>query len=91
MRQPPRWRAGGLIVTVMILSALAGTSEGRAEQNGDIPPQARKACRADYSKLCPGVRPGEGRVVACFEQHVRQLSPGCRQAMREQMEEKRSH
>jgi Cysteine rich repeat len=92
MRQPSRWRAGGLIATVMILSALASMSEGRAQQNGgDIPPQARKACMADYRKLCPGVRPGEGRVVACFEQHLRQVSPGCRQAMGERIEEKRSH
>jgi len=51
----------------------------------------RKACMADYRKLCPGVRPGEGRVVACFEEHMRELSPGCRQSMRERAAEKRSH
>jgi Cysteine rich repeat len=91
MRKPSPWRTRGLIAAVMILPALAGLSKARAQQGGDIPPQARKACMADYRKLCPGVRPGEGRVVACFEEHREKLSAGCRQAMLKHMQEQRSH
>ena len=90
MRQPSPWLARGLIAAVSILPALAGLSGARAQQAGDLPPQARKACMTDYRKLCPGVRPGEGRVVACFEDHRAQLSTGCRQAMLKHMQEKRS-
>jgi hypothetical protein len=92
MTHSSRWRAGRSIAILTTIIAMAGAFECQAQQNpGDIPPEARRACTADYRKLCPGVRPGEGRVVACFEEHARQLSPGCRQAMRQRMNEQRSH
>lgn len=42
----------------------------------------REACRADYRRLCRGVRPGGGQAVACLEDNARSLSSGCRQALR---------
>ena len=78
MRNAYGWRAGKLIGCMTVLFALAGVAAPRAEQGGgDISPHARKACMSDYRQFCPGVRPGEGRVVACFEKHATQLSPGC--------------
>jgi hypothetical protein len=53
-----------------------------------IPPQMRseaialmQVCRGDYDRLCGGVRPGGGRVLACLKGHASQLSPACGQAM----------
>ncbi len=42
---------------------------------------ARAACEADIRKLCAGVQPGGGRILACLKQHKDQVSDGCKQAV----------
>lgn len=42
---------------------------------------ARAACDTDIQKLCPGVQPGGGRIIACLKQHKDQVSDGCKQAV----------
>jgi Cysteine rich repeat len=42
---------------------------------------ARTACAADIQKLCAGVAPGGGRILACLKQHKDQVSNGCKQAI----------
>jgi Cysteine rich repeat len=77
MPHPSRPPGAAIVVAVFLLvSSLASVPTARAQQPGHMSAQMRKACMADYRKLCPGVRPGEGRVVACFEEHMRELSPG---------------
>jgi hypothetical protein len=43
---------------------------------------ARQACRADYSKLCPGTSPGGGRIAACLKEHADKLSPECKDSLK---------
>jgi hypothetical protein len=38
-------------------------------------------CRGDYDRLCAGVQPGGGRVLACLQNQANQLSAACGQAM----------
>jgi cysteine rich repeat protein len=40
--------------------------------------QPGKACKADLDKVCPGVQPGEGRILACLEGKTDQLSMACK-------------
>ena len=40
----------------------------------------RAACTDDAQRLCAGVQPGGGRVVACLKQHRDSLSDQCKQA-----------
>jgi hypothetical protein len=40
----------------------------------------RAACAEDAQRLCAGVQPGGGRIVACLKQHKDALSDGCKQA-----------
>ena len=40
----------------------------------------RVACADDAKKLCAGVQPGGGRIVACLKEHKDSLSDGCKQA-----------
>ena len=42
---------------------------------------ARTACETDIQKLCTGVQPGGGRILACLKQHKDQVSDGCKQAV----------
>jgi hypothetical protein len=34
-------------------------------------------CSADIQSMCAGVKPGGGRVLACLQSHVGELSVGC--------------
>jgi hypothetical protein len=40
----------------------------------------RAGCSDDAARLCAGVQPGGGRVIACLQQHKDALSNQCRQA-----------
>ena len=42
---------------------------------------AQKACQGDVKQLCPGVKPGEGRIVNCLKQHQAELSRNCREKL----------
>jgi hypothetical protein len=37
----------------------------------------QKACGKDARALCKGIRPGEGRILACLESRKADLSPAC--------------
>ncbi|HEV2554663.1 MAG TPA: cysteine rich repeat-containing protein [Bosea sp. (in: a-proteobacteria)] len=43
----------------------------------------RQACGPDVARLCPGVKPGGGRILACFKEKAADLSPGCRSALQQ--------
>lgn len=34
-------------------------------------------CKEDAARLCPGVRPGGGKLIGCLKQHENQVSVGC--------------
>jgi hypothetical protein len=56
-----------LAVTVIILfSAACEKGEKKSVQN---PPAAKKVdpCALDTERLCKGVKPGQGRIVACLK------------------------
>jgi hypothetical protein len=40
-----------------------------------------EACKDDAAKLCPGIEPGEGRILKCLMQHKEELSERCRNSM----------
>jgi hypothetical protein len=50
------------------------------------PSQAAKAplalCNADAEKICHGVHPGDGKIIACLKQHKDELSVGCAKALK---------
>ena len=61
--------AAAIIATLPISSAFAQT----ADQRG--------ACKADYDKYCAGTLPGGGRVVACLNKQLPQLSDACKKVL----------
>ncbi|WP_372395938.1 cysteine rich repeat-containing protein [Azospirillum sp. HJ39] len=40
-----------------------------------------QACRADGQRLCNGVQPGGGRILACLNQQIERVSVPCRDAL----------
>src|SRR5690349_17829559 len=47
---------------------------------------ARAACASDVQKLCAGVQPGGGRILACLKQHKDQVSDTCKSAVMASMQ-----
>ena len=59
-------------------SALLGAGVLLAASVALAEPVAGKACKADLDKVCPGVEPGHGRILACLEGKTDQLSQACK-------------
>jgi hypothetical protein len=39
-------------------------------------------CKADAERLCPGVEPGGGKIIACLKEHKEEVSIGCAKAIK---------
>lgn len=68
-----------LLVPVLIVCAAGAELLGvvHAQSSIDV---LRAACADDAQKLCAGVQPGGGRIIACLKQHEDSLSSKCKQA-----------
>jgi hypothetical protein len=48
------------------------------------------SCRAEVKQLCRGILPGGGRIKKCIEANEGKLSPACRAAVQERLEQEGS-
>jgi Cysteine rich repeat len=66
----------------LLLSVTVSSVSFAAAQTGGQPSldAIRAACAGDAQKLCAGVQPGGGRIVACLKEHKDSLSDRCKQA-----------
>ena len=66
----------------LTVSSVSPARAAQSAQAGDQQSLAaiRAACAEDAKKLCAGVQPGGGRIVACLREHKDSLSDGCRKA-----------
>jgi len=65
-----------LVLTMSTVGAgLSGLTH--AQSAGNV---LTAGCSNDVQKLCAGVQPGGGRIIACLRQHKDSLSPQCKQA-----------
>lgn len=69
-------------VYLLVVSGLFAVGTARADERENA-----GACRADVQKLCKGIQPGGGRIVACLKQHESDLSPRCKSRMADAPEE----
>src|ERR1700685_1980685 len=65
-----------LRLLLVVCAATAAQSARAQDQLAAI----RAACAEDAQKLCAGVQPGGGRIVACLKEHKDSLSDRCKQA-----------
>lgn len=54
----------------------------RGEELRERAREVHEACKEDVSKYCKEVKPGQGRIHACLEEHDKELSAGCKAAMK---------
>src|SRR5262245_17085174 len=63
----------------------SGSPPPQGQMGGEHRQQAmhkmKEACGADIQKLCQNVKPGEGRIIQCLEQHQSEVSPSCNQLL----------
>jgi hypothetical protein len=73
--------ASCLLLSLIVFSASV-IRAAQSAQAGDQQSLAaiQAACAEDAKKLCAGVQPGGGRIVACLREHKDALSDRCRQA-----------
>src|SRR5271155_5542380 len=67
---------------LLLSLTVPSVAPARAAQAGDQQSLAaiRAACAEDAQKLCAGVQPGGGRIVACLKEHKDSLSDQCKRA-----------
>jgi Cysteine rich repeat len=74
-----------LCVAAAAQSAVAQPPPPPQQQGGAptpyVPPEVQAACAGDVQKLCAGIQPGGGRIIACLKQHKDQVSQQCKQAI----------
>ncbi len=70
------------IALLALLPAVAAAQE-------PLVPAAVDPCGEDVVRLCPGVKPGEGRVVGCLRKHESELGEACRERVQAQVERAR--
>jgi hypothetical protein len=72
--------------TARCLAANQGKLTPRCQENLDgfarIEKSSAKACAADASRFCPDAKPGKGDLYVCLVFQGRDLSDGCRAALR---------
>jgi hypothetical protein len=56
------------------LSPACQSEMKRAEERIE---QVREECNADAKKFCQGIKPGQGRILACLKSHQAELAPAC--------------
>ena len=64
-----------LLAIAMGAGLLLAGSWGASAQEGLF--TSERDCTTDVQSLCAGVKPGGGRVLACLQSHVGELSVGC--------------
>jgi hypothetical protein len=41
----------------------------------------RTYCKSDIERLCPGIKPGGGRIIKCLKANKKEMTVGCAQAL----------
>jgi len=85
-----------IATVVLVMATLAGASQAAVAAEAAGPAASAPlaavadACRDDVQKLCPGVQPGEGRIAACLRDKRRQLSDGCKAALKDERQHRKA-
>ena len=69
------------LATVSTAFPVATSAQAQTLQMRSEAMALMQVCRSDYDRLCAGVQPGGGRVLACLQKSASQLSATCAEAL----------
>jgi hypothetical protein len=77
-RKKPAEREGSMTKRSLMF-ALGATLllSGSTAAVSATPHTLSRYCAVDLKSLCAGIKPGEGRIHACLQSHISELSVGC--------------
>ncbi len=78
MKKSLRALAYASFVLVLSSSVYAAGQEGGPPSNSG----PREACRSDAQQFCKGIQPGGGRIKDCLEDHYKEISDVCYNALK---------
>jgi len=67
-------------LTLLLVCGVVSANQPALADEAAAMAAMRDGCAADAQKLCAGVKPGGGRILACLKQHKAELSDQCKQA-----------
>jgi hypothetical protein len=75
------WMLAAFLTGILAGPALAqqGGAQGGAFQQPEVAP----ACAADVKRVCPGIRPGSGKITECLKKNAETLAPDCKATVAE--------
>jgi hypothetical protein len=53
-----------------------------AELTGTASAAGPAQCKADAERSCPGITPGEGKLIGCLKEHKDEVSIGCAKTLK---------
>ena len=62
-----------LVTLTVVVSSFTARAQSAPPSEG-----LGKPCREDVARICPGVKPGGGRIVSCLQSQADQISEGCK-------------
>ena len=80
-----------LLATGTTLAQTAPANPPSGPPHGQRQGPGGEACKADVERLCKGVQPGGGRIIACLHQNQQSVGPGCAAAMAKAREQREQH
>jgi hypothetical protein len=72
------------LLSVVAVIGIAAFASPALAQTRPLTPDMQAAletCRPDIERLCPGVAPGDGRIMACMREHRSEIRQACRAAI----------
>ena len=77
-------------LSALSLLCLVASSPAFAADAAPAQSAVVEACKPDVETLCPGVKPGDGRIKACLRKNRAKVSDGCKAALKEQRAAKKA-
>jgi hypothetical protein len=77
--EPGEGRVAACLITNKDKLSMACHQTVRVEQDSSM--SFHKACKGDIKKLCAGVKPWKGRILACLNEKKSELSVDCNKAV----------
>src|SRR5580693_6554449 len=79
-RIPTHWRRQMKRLALLLVCCVASAASSARADEAAAMAVLQAGCTADAQRLCAGVQPGGGRILACLKDHKDSLSDQCKQA-----------